>query len=81
MSDYDWDYFFGNADPWAEDDPEPFELFTVPASLCQELSPAPPPFNWQAWQAWWLDDTLPTPPDPPQSFDFSYRRPGWPRLS
>jgi hypothetical protein len=36
------------------------------------------------WDAWWADDSLMCVdwPDPePVQFDYSYRRPGWPRLS
>jgi len=40
--------------------------------------------DWHAWDAWWTDDSLMFVdwPDPePVQFDYSYRRPGWPRLS
>jgi hypothetical protein len=39
--------------------------------------------DWSAWDAWWNDDSLLFVdwPDSEPEFDYSYRRPGWPRLS
>lgn len=55
-------------------EPEPEAMPAIPDGIDDD---------WSAWDAWWNDDSLLFVdwPDPEPEFDYSYRRPGWPRLS
>jgi hypothetical protein len=55
-------------------EPEPEAMPPIPDGIDDD---------WTAWDAWWNDDSLlfVDLPDPEPEFDYSYRRPGWPRLS
>ena len=80
MSNDLWDdEYYRNRDLREKPEPEPCSpqgdsMPAIPDGLADD---------WTSWDAWWNDDSLLFVdwPDPEPEFDYSYRRPGWPRLS